>query len=366
MQRLADHFTRLKAALPAHGPGFSAAVLRDDQLVFDLHHGMASLELKVPLSGDSAYYLASESKQFTAACVMTLVRNGLIGLDDDVNPHLPELAGFAQPFPLRSLLNHSSGIPDYFQFIESQLARHEADYFDNEIILKLIARMESVTHPTSTGYGYSNSNYILLAALVQRLSGMSLGQYARQVLFAPLEIEGIAYDEDRFSIIEHRVCSYDSDDARPFGYRQHLGNANTVGDGGIYASVNALLRWERAWHRQWATASSLLHAMLQPSPLLDGSIPSYRFGLEWIRHGEHDVIFHSGGLWGFDTLIVRIPALRMSVIHLANCETAQSDLQQILTAVLGPDVASTRDVDDAALSIARHEIAQAPDGTRRD
>jgi CubicO group peptidase (beta-lactamase class C family) len=86
--------------LPLDGPGFSAAVLCDRKPVFELHHGMASLELKVPLASDSAYYLASESKQFTAACVLSLARAGAIALDDDVCAHLPELANFDQPFPL--------------------------------------------------------------------------------------------------------------------------------------------------------------------------------------------------------------------------------------------------------------------------
>ena len=334
MDRLEDYFTQLQSTLAPDGPGFSAAVLCEGKLVFELHHGMASLELKSPLSSESAYYLASESKQFTAACVLSLVRAGAMGLDDDVCFHLPELARFEQPFPLRSLLNHSSGIPDYFQFIECQLSRHEADYFDNRMILALIARLDTVVFPTSTGYRYSNSNYILLATLVERLSGMSLGRYARAKLFDPLRMRRIAFDEDRFSIIEHRVFSYEADAARPFGYKQHLGNANTVGDGGVYASVNELLRWEREWHRQWADPASLLHAMLQPSPLLDGSVPAYRFGLEVIQRAGHDVVFHSGGLWGFNTLIVRIPALRTSVIHLANCETAQPDLQRIMAAAL--------------------------------
>ena len=334
MHRLADHFTQLQAALPPDGPGFSAAVLRDGETVFELHHGMASLELKVPLSADSAYYLASESKQFTAACVMSLVREGVIGLDDDVVVHLPELANFEQPFPLRSLLNHSSGIPDYFQFIECQLGRHEADYFDNRMILALIARLDTLVCPTSTEYRYSNSNYILLATLVERLGGMPLARYAKEKLFEPLGMRRIAFDEDRFSIIEHRVFSYEADAARPFGYKQHLGNANTVGDGGVYGSVRDLLLWEREWHRQWADPASLLHAMLQPSPLLDGSVLAYRFGLEVIQRAGHDVVFHSGGLWGFDTLILRIPAHRMSVIQLANCEAAQSDMEKIVAAAL--------------------------------
>jgi CubicO group peptidase (beta-lactamase class C family) len=265
---------------------------------------------------------------------MSLVRAGVIGLDDDVCAHLPELAKFEQPFPLRSLLNHSSGIPDYFHFLECQLSRHEADYFSNRMILALIARLDTVVFPTSTSYRYSNSNEILLAALVERLGGMSLGRYAREKLFDPLRMQGIAFDEDRFSIIEHRVFSCVADVTRPFGVRQHLGNTNTVGDGGVYASIPSLLRWEREWHRQWDDPSSLLHAMLQPSPLLNGSAPSYRFGLEVIQHAGHDIVLHSGGLWGFDTLIMRIPARRMSVIQWANCEAAQSDIGRIVAAAL--------------------------------
>ncbi|QBE62074.1 serine hydrolase domain-containing protein [Pseudoduganella lutea] len=334
MQALWEYYRQLEARLPAHGPGFSVAVMRDTETVFERHHGLASLELKVPLSRDSAYYLASESKQFTAACVMTLVREGVVGLDDDVCPYLPELAKFEQAFPLRSLLNHSSGIPDYFQFLQCQLGRHEADYFNNDTILGIIACMDTVECPAQTEYRYSNSNYILLAALVERLAGMSLADYAKKMLFEPLGIHRLTFDDDRSNVIEHRVSSYEADPARPFGYKQHLGNANTVGDGGIYGSIAELLRWEMAWHRQWADSSSLLHAMLQPSPFVDGTVPDYRFGLELTQRCGQDVVFHSGGLWGFGTLIVRLPHTRTSIIHLANCEEAAPDMDRILAAAL--------------------------------
>lgn len=332
MNQLRDYFLRLQAALPADGPGFSALVVRDGEVTFELHHGLASLELEVPLSARSAYYLASESKQFTAAAVLALVRVGKIGLDDDVCALLPELAGFEQPFALRSLLNHSSGIPDYFQFLRCQPGRHDADYFNNADILRVIARMDTVDG--GTGHRYSNSNYILLAALVERLSGMPAARYLRETLLLPLGITRMGFDDDRQNVLPHRVCSYEIDPQRPGGYRQHLGNANTVGDGGMYASTQELVLWERAWHRQWAEPDSLLHAMLQPSPLADGTLPDYRFGLEWVRRQEHDVIFHGGCLWGFNTLVLRLPQLRMSVIQLANSDRAQPELEPLVAAAL--------------------------------
>jgi CubicO group peptidase (beta-lactamase class C family) len=334
VQKLRDYLTQLQSTLPPQGPGFSAAVMREGETVFELHHGMASLELKVPLSRNSAYYLGSESKQFTAACVMSLVRDGVISLDADVCTYLPELARFEQAFPLRSLLNHSSGIPDYFRYLHCQLGRHEADYFNNQVILELIACMDTVECPTLTEHRYSNSNYILLAALVERLVGMSLTHYAKENLFEPVGMHHLTFDDDRFVVMEDRVFSYERDSTRPFGYKQNLGNANTVGDGGVYGSTAELLRWEREWHRQWADKSSLLHAMLQASPLRDGTVPSYRFGLEITQRKGHDVVFHGGGLWGFGALILRLPHERVSIVHLANCEPAEPDMEQILSAVL--------------------------------
>lgn len=331
---LSQYFQDLQSSLPADGPGFSALVLDHGEIAFELHHGLASLELGVPLSARSLYYLASESKQFTAAAVMQLVQAGRIALDDDVCAHLPELAGFEQPFSLRSLLNHSSGIADYFQFLQCQPGRHEADYFSNREIMALIARMDQVAMPTGSAQRYSNSNYILLAALVERLAGQAMAHYAKEKLLLPLGMKNSGFDDDRQNVLPHRVSSYEEDAARPCGYKQHLGNANTVGDGGMYASVEELVLWERDWHRQWATPDSVLRAMLAPSPLLDGAVPGYRFGLEWGHCDGEDVVFHSGSLWGFNTMLLRLPQRQQSVILLANTDRVEPDWQQIAAAAI--------------------------------
>jgi CubicO group peptidase (beta-lactamase class C family) len=334
MMKLNEYFSCLQSALPSDGPGFSAVVVREGEIAFELHHGLASLELEVPLSARSAYYLASESKQFMAAAILTLVRDGAIGLDDDVCVHLPELAGFEQPFALRALLNHSSGIPDYFQFLQCQPGRHEDDYFCNADILALIARMDTVAFESGTAHRYSNSNYILLAALLERLSGRTAARYVRETLLLPLGITHMGFDDDRGAVLPQRVASYEIDTARPGGYRQHLGNANTVGDGGMYASTRELVLWEREWHRQWARPDSLLHAMLQPSPLRDGTVPDYRFGLEWVQRGGQDVLFHGGALWGFHTLLLRLPQQRLSVILLSNSDRVVPDWQRLTDSAL--------------------------------
>ncbi len=329
-QAVREYLHEVQSRLEPDGPGFSCAIVQDGSVSLEMHHGLASVELGVPLSCNSAYYLASESKQFTAACVMTMVRQGLIALDDDVVPLLPELKGLTQPFPLRSLLNHSSGIPEYLHLMTYQLGRHESDYFGNEQILRLISLFDEVDFQTGTEHRYSNSNYILLATLVERVAGVSIRVFAKQHLFSPLGMNHLTFDDDRLSILPNRVSSYETDPLRLRGIKQCLGNANTVGDGGIYGSTGELVLWELEWHRQWADPKSLLHDMLQPSPLLDRSIPNYRFGLEIGHHEAGNYVFHGGGLWGFRTLIVRLPQRKLSLIHLANCEEAEVSLEKLL------------------------------------
>lgn len=330
MQAIQNYLEDIRSRLAPDGPGFSAVIVHDGVVALEMHHGLASLELGVPLDGNSAYYLASESKQFTAACVMTMVRHGQIALDDDVVPFLPELNGFRQAFPLRSLLNHSSGIPEYLTLMTYQLGRHESDYFENSHILSIISLFDELDFPTSTDHRYSNSNYILLATLVERITSVPLRSYANDHLFSPLGMNRLTFDDDRLSILPNRVFSYEADLSRARGIKQHLGNANTVGDGGIYGSTNELVLWEREWHRQWLVQGSLLHDMLQPSALLDGRIPSYRFGLEIGKDEAGEYVFHGGGLWGFNSLILRIPERKISMIHLANCEEAGVSMEKLL------------------------------------
>lgn len=333
MKNLTRHFNSLQARLPTSGPGFSALILRDGDTVFELHHGLACLELGVPLTAQSRYYLASESKPFTAACVLDLVRKGTIGLDDDVVPHLSEIQQFRLAITVRQLLNHTSGIPDYFGYLTCQLGRHDSDYFDNALLLRLISKMDELSFAPGSAHDYSNSNYILLARLVEVLSGQPLAAYARDHLFAPLGMHATAFDDDRQAIMPQRVRSYTPDPVQAGRYRQHLGNANTVGDGGVYACMQDLILWEQEWQRQYRDPASLVCAQLAQTTGPDGQPWSYRFGLEQLQHGEHKVVFHGGGLWGFRSLLLRLPELGLSVIQLANVDTAEPDEAALLAAI---------------------------------
>lgn len=325
MHTLIEHYQKLSLATGPDEPGFSVVFSSDGVPLLEKHHGLACLELGAQLSGKSAYYLASESKPFTAMCMMHLVSAGAISLDQNVVELLPALAQYETPVLLRHLLNHTSGIPDYLWLLECQLGRHESDYFNNQTALELIRRADTLDFVPGEKFAYSNSNYVLLAALIEQLSGMSAASYAAQTLFHPLGMHNTGFDEDRASIIRNRVRSYDKDETRPFGYQQHLGNANTVGDGGVYSCTDDLQSWQRELHRQWQDKDSLLHMMLLASPLNDGTVISYRFGLELITQDGIDYLYHQGRLWGFTAILLLVPQKKLSLIQLANSDQITAD-----------------------------------------
>ncbi|PHV05469.1 serine hydrolase [Janthinobacterium sp. BJB412] len=333
MHFLSEHFRTVQSKVPASDPGFSALVVRHGEPLFELHHGVACMELGVPLSGRSRYYMGSESKQFTAACILDLVRQGRLSLDEDVRARLPIMHRIDTPVALRNLLNHSSGIPDYLPYLDLQLGRHESNYFDNPLALQLIEKFDELDFAPGSRYDYSNSNYQLLAQLIEVVSGTPLAAYARRLVFEPLAMAATDFDVDRQAVLPDRVRSYSPDPLRPRGYKQHLGNANTVGDGGLYSCTDDLLRLERDWHRRHAEPDSLVRALLQESHDNDGALFSYRYGLECLSHEGMDYVFHSGCLWGFNTLILRVPNAGLSVIQLSNNDLLEPDQPALLRAI---------------------------------
>ncbi|MEN8376492.1 MAG: serine hydrolase domain-containing protein [Gemmatimonadota bacterium] len=302
-------------------PGCVCAVSSDTELLFEGAYGMANLELGVPLDPNSVFYVASVSKQFVAGSVALLSVRGELELQADARALMPELGGIGRPIPVRALAQHTSGLRDYFSLFRLA-GRHELDHLDNRRVLRMLARQRSLEFAPGERYAYSNSNYVLLAELVERASGSPLGEFAERELFGPLGMHHTAFEDDHRRVVPGRVASYGFEDGQ---YRRFLKEFDVVGDGGALSTARDLAAWGRNLLRPSVGGEAWVGLMTTPGTLADGSPLDYGLGT---RLGEVDgvaTIGHTGSLKGFRTRVVAFPERALVVVVLCNAADANAN-----------------------------------------
>src|SRR6201998_3668424 len=163
----------------ADSPGCALGVIRDGKLVYRKGYGMGSLELGVALSPESVFYIGSVAKQFTAASVVLAAEQGFLSLDDNVRKYIPELPDYGHPITLREMLHHTSGLRDYLILLPLS-GRDVADVYTFPELLDLVTRQKGLNFTPGDQYSYSNTNYLLLAEVVHRLSKEPLSEFAQK------------------------------------------------------------------------------------------------------------------------------------------------------------------------------------------
>lgn len=319
-----------------NSPGCALGVIRNGKFVYKRGYGMADLDHGVPLTPQSVFYIASMSKQFTAASIALLVEQGKLSLEDDIRKYLPEMGKYERPIKIRNLIHHTSGIRDYIVLhylrgLPSQPINSDAEMYEtmalttNEDVVKLITRQRGLNFLPGAESAYSNSNYILLAEIVKRVSGKPLSQFAEENIFKPLGMFHTHYYEDLMVVVKDRAIGYSPrSDGRFVPVRLNNG---TVGPAGILTTVDDLLLWDRNFYQNklGAGGQHLLDLLLNEGSLNDGTKLHYTFGLYRYKYKGLKAIGHDGGFFGFKTSMNRFPDQKFTVICLCNSRNAPMD-----------------------------------------
>ena len=307
-------------------------------------YGMASLDHDVPISPRTVFYVASVSKQFTAASVILLALDGLLSLDDPVRKHIPELRDYGHPLTIRHMINHTSGLRDYLTLMPLAGMRGENVNSDDEI-LQLILRQQKLNFEPGTEYLYSNSGYYLLAEIVRRVSGKSLREFADERIFRPLGMTQTHFHDDRTMIVKDRALAYSPDGN---GFRlNYWANFDKVGSGGLMSSIEDLAKWDRNFYTREVGGDGLHRELHRRAVLATGDTITYAGGLTVDEYRGLPTVRHGGSTAGYRTEILRFPEQRFSAIVLCNVSAAvpatyTNRIAEIwLRDALAPRVAST-------------------------
>jgi CubicO group peptidase (beta-lactamase class C family) len=343
-------------------PGCATAVVLDGRFALARGYGSSNLDYGIPLDGRSVFYLASVSKQFTAAAVALAAAEGHLSLDDDVRRFVPELPDYGAAITVRHLVHHTSGLRDYLTLIPLA-GRRADDHWSDAALLELITRQRALNFRPGSEYLYSNTGYVLLAEIVRRATGLSLRDYTDARFFRPLGMHATHFHDDAGAVVPRRVIGYSrtADGAHRIN---HWFAFDKVGDGGLYSSVEDLARWEESFHAGTPGGAPLLEQLLQRGVLTGGDTIAYAFGLNLGRFRGLPTVEHGGSLAGFRTVTLRIPSQRFSAVVLCNTPAANpSQLARRLAELYLNDVlepAPAAGAAAAAAAAARPPVA-APD-----
>ena len=296
-------------------PGAAVAVIEDGELLFKGGFGFADIEYRTPITTQSAFRLASVSKQFTAMAVMILADRGQLDFDDPMVTYLPELERFKNDITLRHLLTHTSGLPDYYDVLEEAFPETMPD---TEQAMQFLGEWGEPLFAAGERFEYSNPAYEMLALVVERVSGQTFGSFLDENIFTPLGMASTVVRDSSEPEISNRVFGYSrSEDSFELDDDNRLNHI--IGSGGIYSTVEDLALWDEALYGEELVRSSTLQAAWSPVRLNDGEAYPYGFGWGLEPYGALGRrLSHSGGWVGFSTFITRYPEHRFSVIVLSN------------------------------------------------
>lgn len=303
----------LTQAYKPNEPGASVIVVKDGKVIFRKGYGMANLELAVPVEPDMVFRLGSITKQFTAVAILMLAEQGKLSLEDDLTKFLPDYPTKGQKITIDHLLTHTSGIKSYTSLPE-WIALWRKDVTVQEIID--LFKDQPMDFAPGEKWSYSNSGYILLGAIIEKVSGQSYQDFIEKNIFTPLGMKHSFYDNTA-RLIPRRVNGY-SKTKEGYQNAAYLSMTQPFAAGALMSSVDDLALWDAALYTEKLVKQESLKRAWTPRLLNNQKSAHYGYGWTMSAYESHPIIEHGGGINGFATSALRLSADRVFVAILTN------------------------------------------------
>ncbi len=312
--------------------GFNGGIIvaKNGHIVFEKYTGTAHLPGSDLITAQTPLHIASVTKTFTAMAVLKLWQDGKLNIDDELSQYLPR---FNYPgITIRSLLNHRSGLPNYLYFMET-LGWDKTKWVSNEEVFNFLVNKKAALPniaPPNTHFSYCNTNYALLALLIEQVSGKKLAVYLQQTFFGPLQMKNTFMADS--TQITNAAPSYDwKGRLIPLGYLDMV-----YGDKNIYTTPRDLLIWDRALASTALFTPQTLEQAYAPYSNEKPGVKNY--GLGWRMNIYPDgkkMIFHNGWWHGSNACFIRLLKENATIIVIGNKFTRSIYQAKILCNLFG-------------------------------
>ncbi|RPE07990.1 class A beta-lactamase-related serine hydrolase [Chitinophaga lutea] len=282
---------------------FSGGILlaRKGVVIYEHYSGLESHGNKVPVTDSSSFQLASVSKTFTGMAVLTLVEKGKLSLEDPIQKFYPDFPYLG--ITVRMLLNHRSGLPNYLYFCDS-LNKDKSHFLTNEeVITMMTVHKPAAQYQPDRHFNYCNTNYLLLASIIEKASGQKYADYLQTTFFTPLEMTSTFVADPAQAPRPHQTVSHLS------SWRVEPDNSfdGVVGDKGIYSTVRDMLKWDQAIYSGKLFKPETLEEAYKPYSNERPGIRNYGLGWRLFTYPDstNKIVYHNGWWHGNNTVFYR-------------------------------------------------------------
>jgi D-alanyl-D-alanine carboxypeptidase len=343
--RATDRIAR-EVSQTEHSPALAICVIQHGRVLVNRAYGTADLENEVPATTRTEFSIASITKQLTAAAILQLAARGKIRLDDDISLFVSGFPG-DRGITIRRLLNHTAGIhninslPSYWAQSGQAITPDALAAFFRDLPLDF---------EPGTDYRYSNSGYILLGLVIEKVSGQPYADYVRKNLLDPLHLDEMVYGGTS-RLIPHRARGYRYDGSA-FVNAEHYHDSQAFAMGGFLSTASDLARWTSALHDGEVLPAAAYKEMITPAVLPSGEVLTYGYGVELGAFDHRHLLSHAGGGVGFMSQAIFVQEEDLTIVALSNTITGGSALEvadRLMRTLLG-----TPNPSDVSLS---HDVA---------
>lgn len=309
--------------VPKNAPGIATGIVSNGRIVYEKVAGFADLTDSTLITKDSRFNIASNGKQFTALAILVLIDEKKIRLSDDIRKYLPTIyPKLNTKITIENLLTHTSGIRDVYDLWALQGFTWWKYTFSNKDVLQLIEKQEELNFKPSTNYLYSNTNYILLAMIVEKVTEKSFAAYTND-LFRKLNMPNTSFEDDYTKIRGPIAKAYFNFDT----WKNYNWIWNVYGDGNIFSTLADQIRWEQILQGQ--VKCNIKRQIIEKSQQLtdNSSIKNYGYGLEFSIYKGINYTFHEGATGAWKATVIRFPSKKTSIITLTNTGKATPNTQ---------------------------------------
>ncbi len=296
-------------------PGLAVGIIKNGEIIYEQYRGLSNLQHQISFNKKTRSNIASTAKQFTALMILKLSMEDRLNLEDDIRVHLPSLyKNVEDKIRIRHLLNHTSGIRDYVELLDL-----EGDVWwkrfglDNDDVMDLIEKQEDVAYQPGAIYSYSNTNYILLTKIIEKVSGQSFNEYSK-AFFESLGMNETSFVEKYMAVIPNRANPYS--DWGSGEWMEVPTVTKTNGEGFLFTTLKDQLLFEQKVQNADQENNLLLIKSQRAIP--NSEIDTYGFGLELKDQLGRTSVYHSGGTYGFHAQADRYPDERLTIFAMSN------------------------------------------------